>query len=248
VQNFTFEDEQHQRVSEELVFTLVDFMASDSRYAAHLARVPKEKCNGSMIPVAQSLQLERKGLPDKVPSLLMVDANNVIQKVIVDERLIREARRCRDLWHSLQELGGIHNSHAEKLLEIEKKAWEVRLQTTAVAQAASVPSTAVAATEVVAAPAASAAVVEQEPERSPDEAYIETTRCSTCNECTTLNNKMFAYDGNQQAYIKDISAGTYAQLVEAAESCQVSVIHPGKPRNPKEPGLEELLKRAEPFL
>ena len=38
------------------------------------------------------------------------------------------------------------------------------------------------------------------------------------------------------------------QMVEAAENCQVSVIHPGKPRNPNEPGLDELLKRAEPFL
>jgi ferredoxin len=106
-------------------------------------------------------------------------------------------------------------------------------------------SAAPASATATATPAAAAA---QEPERSPDEAYIETARCSTCNECTTINNKMFAYDGNKQAYIADVNAGTYAQLVEAAESCQVSIIHPGKPRNPKEPGLEELLKRAEPFL
>ena len=58
---------------------------------------------------------------------------------------------------------------------------------------------------------------------------------------------MFAYNKDKQAYIADLAAGTYRQLVEAAESCQVSVIHPGKPRNPKEPGLEELLKRAEAF-
>ena len=58
---------------------------------------------------------------------------------------------------------------------------------------------------------------------------------------------MFAYNDNKQAYIADINAGTYAQLVEAAESCQVAIIHPGKPRNPNEPGLDELLKRAEPF-
>jgi hypothetical protein len=37
---------------------------------------------------------------------------------------------------------------------------------------------------------------------------------------------MFAYDDNKQAYITDLKAGTYRQLVEAAESCQVSVIHP----------------------
>ena len=59
---------------------------------------------------------------------------------------------------------------------------------------------------------------------------------------------MFAYNANKQAYIANPGAGTYAQLVEAAESCQVSIIHPGKPRNPDEPGLAELLKRAEPFL
>ncbi len=264
IQGFAYEDEQHQRVSEDLAFTLVDFVASDRRYARHLARVPREKWNGSMIPVDEALTRERKGLPDKVPSLLMVDADNVLQKVIVDERLIREARRCREMWHSLQELGGVHNSHAEKLLARERKAWEERMQQEAEAQApaAAVP-VAVSATATPAAasatatpavlsasatPAALSASAEHEPVRSPDEAYIETARCSTCNECTELNSKMFAYDGNKQAYIADINAGTYAQLVEAAESCQVSIIHPGKPRNPKEPGLEQLLKRAEPFL
>lgn len=247
IQGFDYENEEHQRVSEDLAFTLVDFVASDRRYARHLARVPREKWNGSMIPVDESLTRERKGLPDKVPSVMMVDANNVLQKVIVDERLIREARRCREMWHSLQELGGVHNSHAEQLLAREKKAWEERMQKEAEAHAAA-PAPAAAGAPAVPAATAAAAPAVQEPERSPGEAYIETARCSTCNECTTINSKMFAYDGNKQAYIADINAGTYAQLVEAAESCQVSVIHPGKPRNPKEPGLEELLKRAEPFL
>ena len=53
--------------------------------------------------------------------------------------------------------------------------------------------------------------------------------------------------GGRFAYIADPDAGTYAQLVEAAESCQVSIIHPGKPRNPAEPGLAELTARAEAF-
>ena len=58
---------------------------------------------------------------------------------------------------------------------------------------------------------------------------------------------MFAYNENKQATIADVNAGTYRQLVEAAESCQVAIIHPGKPRNAGEPGLDELLKRAEQF-
>lgn len=236
IQAFAYEDEQHQRVSEDLAFTLVDFVACDRRYARHLAWVPRKTWNGSMIPVDESLARERKGLPDKVPSLLMVDADNVLHKVIVNERLIREARRCREMWHSLQELGGVHNSHAEKLLARERKAWEERMQQDAEILAAVAPA--------LAAPAVLAA---SEPERSADEAYIETSRCSSCDECTQINSKMFAYDRNKQAYIADLKAGTYAQMVEAAESCQVSIIHPGKPHNPQEPGLEELLKRAAPF-
>ncbi|HUX35075.1 MAG TPA: ferredoxin [Gemmatimonadaceae bacterium] len=250
IQEFAYEDERHQRVSERVAFTLVDFVAADRRFAGHLARVPRAKWNGSMIPVDESLTRERKGLPDQVPSVLMVDDDNVLQRVIVDERLVREARRCRDMWHSLQELGGVHNSHAERLLARERATWEARAQQEAETHAASAPTaaSAPAPAAVAASPAAHVVAAEPEPERSPDEPYIETARCSTCNECTTLSNKVFAYNDNRQAYIADASAATYALLVEAAESCQVSVIHPGKPRNPNEPGLDELRARAEPFL
>ena len=58
---------------------------------------------------------------------------------------------------------------------------------------------------------------------------------------------MFAYNENRQAYIADPTAGTYRELVEAAEGCQVAIIHPGRPRDPREPGLDELLARAEAF-
>jgi hypothetical protein len=58
---------------------------------------------------------------------------------------------------------------------------------------------------------------------------------------------MFGYDERKQAFIKDLKAGTYRQLVEAAESCQVAIIHPGAPINPNEPDLQALLARAEPF-
>jgi hypothetical protein len=58
---------------------------------------------------------------------------------------------------------------------------------------------------------------------------------------------MFAYNENKQAFLKAPDAGTFRELVEAAETCQVAVIHPGKPRNPNEPGLEELIERARPF-
>ncbi len=243
VQAFSYQDARSQTVSAAVAFTLADFVACDPRYSHHFASVAPAKWNHTLVPVADIVALPGRAPIDQLPSLFMVDPQNTLQRVIVDEQLIREARRCRSLWRSLQELGGIHNSHAEQLLAREKAAWQAELRQQPAAAAASEPAPATLAP----APTATAAAAEAEPERSPDEAYIETMRCSTCNECTQINGKMFAYDSNQQAYIADVKAGTFAQLVEAAESCQVSVIHPGKPLNPSEPGLEELLKRAELF-
>ena len=101
----------------------------------------------------------------------------------------------------------------------------------------------------LAASAAAAPVVEtvEEPERNPDEAYIETERCSTCNECTQLNDKMFSYNGNQQAYIKDVNAGTYAQLVEAAENCQVADHPSGQAAQPERAGAGSLAQARRGF-
>jgi pyruvate-ferredoxin/flavodoxin oxidoreductase len=94
-------------------------------------------------------------------------------------------------------------------------------------------------------PAAATVAVEDEPLVL--EAYIDSARCTTCNECTNLNNRMFAYNADKQAYIKDAKAGTFQQLVTAAERCPVSIIHPGSPLNPKEKDLAKWVKRAEKF-
>ena len=126
------------------------------------------------------------------------------------------------MWRSLQELAGIHNSHAARLLEQERKIWaeelhrETELRETQPGAAAGVP----------AAPAIAPTQIETTAEKPSDDPYIETSRCTSCNECTQINDKMFGYDANKQASIVNPDAGTYRQLVEAAESCQVSIIHP----------------------
>jgi ferredoxin len=249
---FHYADEKLQRITEDLAFTFTDFVAVDPRYARHFARVPQSAWDDHMVPIAEWLASPAGSNNSRVPYLLAVDAGDGLQRLIVDDRLVQAARRCLDEWHRLQELGGINNSHAERLLARERAAWEEQkrqeIEALSGAAAAAAAPAAEEAVPAAAAPAEVPEAVEAEPERSPDEAYIETIRCSTCNECTQINDKMFAYNDNKQAYIKDIKAGTYRQMVEAAESCQLGIIHPGKPLNPKEPGLEELLERAKPFL
>jgi len=82
-------------------------------------------------------------------------------------------------------------------------------------------------------------------EMSFDEAYIDTPLCTSCNECRNQNEEMFLYDDNKQAYIGDVSKGAFKQLVTAAENCPVHIIHPGKPLNPAEADLDDLMERAE---
>lgn len=160
-------------------------------------------------------------------TVLAVDERDHLRELLVDEAVAIQSRRCGNRWRQLQRLASrgvpVNESDAAE--------------------------SAVAADE-----AAPVAPVSSPPEAPPapvpasgDEAYIETARCSTCNECIQINDRMFAYDANRQARIADVTAGTYRELVEAAEGCQVSVIHPGKPRNPDEPGLDELIERAQPF-
>ena len=90
-----------------------------------------------------------------------------------------------------------------------------------------------------------AAPAEEEDEPLTSEPWIESIRYTSCDECTGINNKMFAYNEEGQAYIKDPRAGTFRELVLAAEKCAPSVIHPGDPLNPDEKDLDKLIERAE---
>jgi pyruvate-ferredoxin/flavodoxin oxidoreductase len=105
------------------------------------------------------------------------------------------------------------------------------------------PAVAAAAAPASAAPAAAPA----EEEGISLDPYIETPRCTSCNECININKKMFAYNESKQAYIKDPKAGTFAELVQAAERCTAKIIHPGTPLNPKERDLDKWVERAKAF-
>jgi len=115
---------------------------------------------------------------------------------------------------------------------------------------ASMPAAEMARTEEPVEPAEVAKVeVEEEAEEelSFDEPWLDVDMCTTCDDCMGINKMMFVYNDNKQAIIKDAKAGPFADLVAAAEICPAKCIHPGKPLDPNEAGLEELIARAEPF-
>ncbi len=87
----------------------------------------------------------------------------------------------------------------------------------------------------------------EEEEVSFDTPWINTPLCTSCNDCMKFNQLLFVYNENKQAMISDPKLGTYEHLVLAAEKCPARCIHPGKPQNPDEPGLDKLIERAKPF-
>ncbi len=220
------EDEAHARLSEPVALTSADLLACDRRHAPHFAVVPNGEWSDDLVPLSRWLTLGAADRRAAVPFVLLVDADNRLQRAIVDTAIVRETEACLERWRSLRRLAGASNADTPA---------EVAASAPAVASA-SVPEPLPA--EPVASP----------PEgREAGAAYIETPRCSSCNECIQLNGRMFKYNENKQAYIADARAGTFRELVEAAESCQVSIIHPGLPRRSDEPGLDTLLERAAAF-
>ena len=251
VERLQYADPDLQAASEDVAFTFVDFALCDARCAGHYEAAPRATWGEGMLAAQEWMAQPARDSTPAVPYVLAVDEADLLTRLVVDEPLMRSALRCREAWHRLQGLAGVRDSRTERLLARERQAWEAAHQRELADAVAAAPAAAAPAPSApdAAAPAAVAAppVAEAEPARNPDEPYIETIRCSTCNECTQINPRMFAYNENKQAYLADPKAGSYRQLVEAAESCQVSIIHPGKPWDPTEPGLEELVERAKPF-
>jgi pyruvate-ferredoxin/flavodoxin oxidoreductase len=62
-----------------------------------------------------------------------------------------------------------------------------------------------------------------------------------------MNGQLFNYNGDKMAFIADAKAGSFKELVEAAELCPVEIIHPGSPLNPDEADLDDLIDRAAKF-
>jgi ferredoxin len=182
-----------------------------------------------------------------------------------DEYAISAADRARQetLEEAAEERKKLETAHQQELDKVrEETAGEVMQRLTEVlmgldltkvqtAPAVVSPTTTAAAPTPSEAPSAEAppeaTVEEEEDEVSFDEPYIDSVLCTSCNDCMKFNPLTFIYNENKQAMIGDAKAATFEQLVLAAEKCPARCIHPGKPLNPDEPNLDELIERAKPF-
>jgi len=174
-----------------------------------------------------------------------------------------ETTQAKERGHAAEERARLQAEHAAELEQVRQAAAGEAMQRLAdmllgldltTAPGAVIPTTRPAALpeeeEAVPPPEQTGAVeeaIEPEPSSGFDQPWIDTPLCTSCNDCVNLSSLLFVYNEDKQVLLGDPRAGTYAQMVEAAELCPTRCIHPGKPWNPDEPGLEELIERAAPF-
>ena len=239
----------------ELPLTFADFAITEGRFRKQFRVAPRDTWNENMMPLAEFLELDEDDREDVFPYVWMVDKEEQLTRLLVAQPIVESCEDRRDFWTMLRALAGEDQPSSASLVEevrqdLASKMMSQLMQVvsgsgeglTALVASDTAPSAAPAARET--APPAAPAPVAEGDYLAP---WIDTINCTACDECTDLNSKIFVYNADKKAVIKNAEAGPYKHLVKAAEKCTARVIHPGLPRDRSEKGIEKWIKRGEKY-
>ena len=253
----------HEVVGTPTPYTIADHALLDPALADHFAE-PDAGEQERIAPVGGYLGLDPAEANRRVPGVAIENGAGPGWRTVSAPLLFSVQDRLRS-WRSLRELAVESPAPSEappageptaapgadiaKVRDAAVRDAMTRLATRLLlGQGASAPSPDPAAappsTDASAAPAETTPAItapapaDAAPSSGP---WIESVLCTSCNDCIAMNNRLFVYDANQQAKIGDPRAGTFRQLLKAAEACPARCIHPGAPLNPDEPGLDKLV-------
>jgi pyruvate-ferredoxin/flavodoxin oxidoreductase len=242
----------------DLAMTFADFAITEARFRKHFRKAPPDTWNERMVHLADFLALPEDEREGRFPFVWTVDRKRQLGRLLVDATMVASSEERRDFWTMLRALAGV----AKPAAAAEDVAARVRQEVVgriaagllklATGQGNGGDEAATAAALGVlagagatAAPAgAGAAAAAAGDFLAP---WIETEKCTACDECVNINPRIFAYNAKKKAYVKDATAGPYKDLVRAAERCTAGVIHPGLPRDRSEKGMDKLVQRAQAF-
>ncbi|MDH5600646.1 MAG: 2-oxoacid:acceptor oxidoreductase family protein [Gammaproteobacteria bacterium] len=235
--------------SMELPFTFADFALTEGRFRKHFRQAPVETWNDNMMLLTDFLELDESDRSDLFPYIWAIDVNNHLIRVLVSAELVASTIERRDFWHQLKSLAGV-----DKVVDIAKVQQEAKVEmaqklTSSLLAMASGASggdlEGLLGSSITA--SGNKAVIEDDAATDYEPVWIETPECTACDECTDLNPNIFAYNENKQAIVVNPKGGPFIDIVKAAEKCTAEVIHPGTPYNLNEPGIDNLIKRAEKY-
>jgi pyruvate-ferredoxin/flavodoxin oxidoreductase len=241
----------------ELPLTFADFAITEGRFRKQFRVAPRDTWNENMVPLAEFLELDEDDREGAFPYVWMVDKKGQLMRLLVAQPIVESCEDRRAFWTMLRSLAGEDRPSTDSLVEdvrqdVVGKIMSGLLQIAtgsdeglaALASASSPMTTSGAPSAASTAPPPAPAAASGGDYLAP---WIETVNCTACDECTQLNSKIFEYNADKKAVIKNAEAGPYKDLVKAAERCTARVIHPGLPRNRSEKGIEKWIKRGEKY-
>ena len=244
--------ENGREKSMELPMTFADFALTEARFRKHFRKVPRDAWNENMVPLAEFLEMNMDDREGKFPFIWAVDRKQHLSRVLVAKKIVESCEERRDFWIMLRDLSGwkpeapeAENVEDKIRAEVVGKIAQGLMKLAGgngeglagLAMGTPAPVATATATATAAAPANGDYLAP----------WLETDNCTSCDECTKLNPKIFAYNADKKAYIKDPDGGPYSDLVKAAEKCTAGVIHPGLPKDKSEKDVEKWIKRGEKF-
>ena len=227
----------------ELPMTFADFAVTEARFRKHFRIAPPDTWNDDMVPLAEFLGLAAEEREGRFPFVWSVDRENRLSRLLVDQTMVASCEERRDFWILLRALAGVERP-APSRAQIEQEVRQDvvgRIASGLMNLAAGGDAALAGALTAAPAAAAAAAPATGDGYQAP---WLESEKCTGCDECTNLNPKMFAYGPGKKAFIKDPDAGPFSDLVKAAERCTAQVIHPGLPRDRAFKDAEKWIARA----
>ncbi|MBI5919888.1 MAG: 2-oxoacid:acceptor oxidoreductase family protein [Nitrosomonadales bacterium] len=221
--------------SMELPMTFADFALSEGRFAKQFRKAAPDSWNDEQVLLGDFLKLAEDERDGKFPFIWTVDKKNRLVRVLVSAEMVKSCEERQQFWQQLRDLAGINRPAVDEAAIAARVRAELIQQVTASLGASAVP---VASAAVPTAPAASA---------GHDAVWLDTPECTACDECMNINGKIFGYNDQKKAVVLNPTAGSFLDIVKAAEKCTAGIIHPGAPWNPAEANVDKLVARAAKF-
>jgi len=270
--SLTYLDEYGLEESLTMPLTFADWAFTETRFAEHFTLLPiATNIDANMLELHKFIELDSFAMTGKKAFIYALDAKTQrLIHVIVAPAMIEATKARLQAWRRLQKMAGLKQAVVD-ISAITAQAKAEVAQSFAASLMNLVTDDAQALTDFIqSAPTVAVApiitstptiVAASTPEKTVNSVanaataatatnetvWIETPDCTTCDECVDINPKIFQYNADKKAVVIDPTAGTFEQIVQAAEKCTAVIIHPGTPWNPNEANLESLIQRAAKF-
>jgi len=249
-------------VDEELHVTAADFAAVSPKFREHFRILPPEAWDDEQMELSEYLKRYTEEPPLAIPFIWITGVQGASQRAIVSRELVNLCRDRQRAWKIFEELAGVkkaddtehvtehvteHDTEREQKARIEgatQAIYRVVSMLTAPVDQVSQPVPPPPPVEQVSRPVSAPPQEETVEAAASEDPFIDSFLCTSCNDCFKINPRLFQYDGNKQAFIADARAGTFAELVKAAEGCPARCIHPGTPRPDDATVTPQLLAKA----